>query len=88
MQTYELTFLVNKDDQVKKLEDLIESLNGKITKKDDWGVKTLAYPIKKITSAHYYNWTLEMSGPSTQKLRTTLNFNDDMIRFLLLKVEA
>ena len=85
MHTYEFTFLVNKDDVLKKIEETISSFGGTVTKKDDWGVKTLAYPIKKITSAHYYLWTLQLSAVSSQKLRLNLNFNEDVIRFLLLR---
>jgi small subunit ribosomal protein S6 len=87
MHTYEFTFLVNKDDELKKLEELITSLAGTVEKKEDWGVKALAYPIKKIGSAHYYLWTIKLGNAASQKLRLTLNFNENIIRFLLLRLD-
>jgi small subunit ribosomal protein S6 len=41
---------------IKKLEKVITKKPGKVAKKDEWGNKTLAYPIKKEKQGKYIVW--------------------------------
>ncbi len=84
---YELTFLLNEEEEIKNLKSLVDSLKGKITKEEKWGKKTLSYPIKKNTAAEFYNWTIEMSPKDVKELKRKLGFNEKLIRFLLLKID-
>lgn len=81
---YELTFLLNEEKELTNLKTLIESFDAKVVKEDKWGKRTLVYPIKKIRSAAYYNWTIEIERSKIQELRKKLNYNEQLIRFLLL----
>lgn len=87
MNTYELVLLLNEEKELPNIEQLIITNGGTIEKKEEWGNKRLAYPIKKATSANYYLWTLKLKSGSVQKIRQSLNYNTHIIRFLLLKVE-
>ncbi|MBI5127085.1 30S ribosomal protein S6 [Candidatus Roizmanbacteria bacterium] len=84
---YELTFLLNEEAELKNIKDLITSLSGKIEKEENWGEKTLVYPIKKLQRAKFYNLTLDIDKTKTAELRKKLNFNEKLIRFLLLVKE-
>jgi len=84
---YELTFLLNDEEELKNIKTLIESFSGKILKEEKWGRKSLAYPIKKNETANFYNWMLEVEKKNIQELRKKLNFNDKLIRYLLLQKE-
>lgn len=84
---YELTFLLNEEEEIKNLKILIESLKGKVTKEEKWGKKTLSYPIKKNISANFYSWSIEMSPKEVKELKRKLGFNEKLIRFLLLKID-
>lgn len=87
MSQYEITFLLNEDKELAILKELVASYKGKVLKEDDWGVKELSYPIKKITSAHFYNWQFEMKPLDVTNFKRKLNFNEKLIRYLILSVE-
>ena len=84
---YELTFLLNDEAELQTLNKLVTSLDGKLVNEKKWGKRELAYPINKVTAADYYTWTLNIAENQLSELRKRLNFNDKLIRFLLLKVE-
>ncbi len=91
MRQYELALVITPDlseDKVKivggKVEELIKAEKGKITKKDFWAKRTLAYPIAKNREAQFVFMNFETSQVSiafSQKIRLTEN----ILRFLLLK---
>jgi len=81
---YELTFLLNEEKELKNIKDLITLLKGKILKEENWGEKSLVYSIKNNHSAHFYNYTLEIEKPQVVELKKKLNFNEKLIRYLLL----
>ena len=87
MNVYEITILLNEEAELKSVKDLIESLSGKITAQDKWGKKTLCYPIKKLTAINFYNWRFEMDPKNLKEFKRKLNFNDKIIRYLILLVE-
>lgn len=84
---YELTFLLNEEAELKNIKDLIEAQKGKVLIEEKWGKKTLCYLIKKLSEANFYNWTIEIEEKNVQELRKKLNFNEKMIRYLLLQKE-
>lgn len=87
MNQYDLTFLLNEESELENIKKLIESLSGKILEEEKWGKKTLAYPIKKNTTAEFYFWKFEMEQKNVNELRKKLNFNEKLLRYLLLILE-
>jgi len=87
MSKYDFTFLLNEEEEIKKIKELISSLKGKIAKEDSWGKKTLAYPIKKIKAANFYNWQIEMDSKTMKELKKKLDYNEKLIRYLILVSE-
>ncbi len=86
MTKYEFTFLLNEEAQIKPIKDLVTALSGKITKEDAWGQKHLAYPINKKGTAYYYSWQLELNQTSIAEFKQKLDFNEQLVRYLLLKI--
>lgn len=84
---YELTFLLNEKEELKNLKDLIAQNKGEIVKEEDWGEKTLSYPIKNNYKAHFYNYILNIERNEVPELRKKLNFNEKLLRYLLLVVK-
>lgn len=84
---YELTFLTKEETELKNIKELIESLKGKVTREEKWGEKTLAYSIKKNHTALFYNFQLEIDKKNIAELKKKLNFNDKILRYLLLVKE-
>lgn len=87
MNQYELIFLLNEESELGPIKKIIESHSGKILEEESWGKKTLAYPIKKLRTANYYSWKLEIDAKNISELRKKLNFNEKLIRYLLLNSE-
>ncbi len=93
MRQYELTLVLdpeltseNQKKVLAKIKKLITSFKGKAGKGEDWGKKTLAYPIKKKTSGVFHLFKLDLPGESVKGLDQKLRLEDNLIRFLLVKV--
>jgi ribosomal protein S6 len=86
MTVYELTFLLNDEEEVKKIRELAQTLQAKIIEETKWEKKPLVYPIKKNTSADFYIWKLEVDESKVNELKKKLDFNEKIIRYLLLKI--
>ncbi len=85
MNKYEFTFLLNQEEELAKIKELIASLKGKIISEEKWGKKTLSYKIKKNSSANFYHWLIEIAPNQMKEFKKKLNFNDKLIRYLILK---
>ena len=95
MQEYELTVLVHPDRQEADLEkaltvvrDLVTTNGGKVVKEDNWGKKKLAYKVAKQDFATYVLMDVELPAPAPIKISNALNISEDVIRYLLVKVDA
>ncbi|MBI3954745.1 30S ribosomal protein S6 [Candidatus Collierbacteria bacterium] len=67
-------------------KDLVDKVKGrgfKVTEVDKWGVKKLAYEIKKQDKAHYIRLIIE--GDEVKELEQDLRINDKLLRYLLIK---
>ncbi len=91
---YELTVLVHPDreSELEKALDTVRSLvttnGGKVVKEDNWGKKKLAYRIKKLDFAFYVLMDVELPPAAPLKISNALNISEDVIRYLLVKVDA
>ncbi len=70
------------EDRVKKI---ITDNGGKVTANDNWGKRKLAYKIKGNEHAVYVFYTVELPPEAIQKVESTLNITDEVIRFLVTK---
>lgn len=87
MSQYDFVFLLNDEEEVKNIKEMVKSASGKLLEEKNWGKKTLSYPIKKNTSANFYDWVLEIEAAAVADFKKKLNFNEKIIRYLLLKAE-
>lgn len=91
MNQYEIAILYHPDLEIdlekasKRVEKIFTDNGGKITKTDNWGKRKLAYPISKNEHAVYVFYTVNIPSGSVQKIETTLNITDEVIRFLITK---
>ncbi len=91
MNQYEIAVLYHPDLEVdlSKAEDRVKKIladnGGKVTATDNWGKRKLAYDIKGNEHAVYVFYTVEMPGEGVQRVESTLNITDEVIRFLITK---
>ncbi|PID33393.1 30S ribosomal protein S6 [Candidatus Saccharibacteria bacterium] len=90
---YELTVLIhpdleaNLDGPLDKVRKLITDNGGEITKEDNWGKKKLAYQIKREDFAVYVYFELKLPSQAPLKISKTLNIDDEVLRYLLVKFD-
>jgi small subunit ribosomal protein S6 len=91
MREYELVFILKPDLKEKDLkaeqaevEKLLLGLGGKIEKKDVWGLKDLAYPIKKFRKGFYVKLDLKMPQDKVGEWNKKVKLNEKIIRYLLI----
>jgi len=84
---YELVLLLEKEDDLKTVTELITQHSGKIETQEKWGQRPLAYRIKKKEKAVFYILTFSIDKKNILPLKTKLNFNEKIIRYLLLVKE-
>jgi small subunit ribosomal protein S6 len=91
MAQYEIAVLYHPDLEVdltkaeEKVTKLFTANGGTVVATDNWGKRKLAYTIKKQEHAVYVFYTVELPGESVQKIESTLNITDEVIRYLITK---
>lgn len=70
---------------LKEITELLASFDGKITEEDVWGVRDLAYTIKKQDQGYYLVWLLQMPGKHISEFEKALNINPQVMRYLITK---
>lgn len=95
MPSYEHVFLARQDvstqqaeTMMKDYQALIEAGGGKVTKSEYWGLKPLAYKIKKSRKAHYALFNIEGPHPAVAEMERQMSISPDILRFLTIKVET
>ena len=87
MNKYEFTFLLNDGDELKELKKTLQGYSGSITNEKSWGERILTYPINKIDKANYYTWQIEIEKKNLTEFKKKLNYNDKIIRHIILSLE-
>ncbi|MBT0668500.1 30S ribosomal protein S6 [Novosphingobium profundi] len=94
MPLYEHVFLARQDlsqAQVDALAaaatEIVENHEGKVTKTETWGLKNLAYKIKRNRKAHFVMLNIECPGDTIAELERQTQINEDVIRYMTIKVE-
>ena len=94
MPMYEHVFLARQDLSQSQVDALaaaatkiIEDNEGKVTKTETWGLRSLAYKIQKNRKAHFV--LLNVDGPANvvAELERQTSINEDIIRFLTIRVD-
>ena len=70
------------------LKTIVEGEGGKVEKQEYWGLRSLAYRIKKNRKGHYVLLNINAPSKAVVELERQLRINEDVLRFLTVKVEA
>jgi small subunit ribosomal protein S6 len=91
---YEVMFIIDPaagaDDVTRLTENLqqtITDLGGTITKNEDMGRRTLAYPIGRKNEGHYVLFEIEGSGREIAELERRMRVNDQVLRYITVRVD-
>ena len=95
MPLYETVLIARNDVTQQQVEALAEQMaaqvaeqGGEIRKREYWGVRPLAYRIKKNRKGHYMLLGVDALPPVQLEMERQLSLNEDVLRFLTIRVEA
>ena len=69
------------------LRTIVESEGGKVEKQEYWGLRGLAYRIKKNRKGHYVLLNINAPSNAVVELERQLKINEDVLRYLTVRVE-
>ncbi|CAN6361324.1 unnamed protein product [Urochloa humidicola] len=91
MRHYEVVYLIHEDcveeveDVVSKVQEFVRAKKGRIWRLNDWGLRRLAYKIKKATHANYILMNFEIESRYINDFKTLLDKDERIIRHLVMK---
>jgi small subunit ribosomal protein S6 len=94
MHNYEFTFIVHPDVEdegmtgvVEKVSQFITTGGGQVTDVNHWGRRRLAYPIRRQREGYYVLMHVQLDPQSINELERNLKLTEEVIRYLLVRVE-
>jgi len=94
MPLYEHVFLAHQDASPQQVEELIaqmtsvvEGLGGKVTKTENWGVRSLTYRMHKNRKAHFVLLNIDAPSAAIAEIERQERINEEVIRYLSIRVE-
>ena len=94
MPYYENVFIARQDistTQVDSLADgfasVIETMGGTVAKREYWGLRNLAYKVKKNRKGHYMLFNLDASAEAVHEMERQMRINEDILRYLTIRVD-
>jgi small subunit ribosomal protein S6 len=94
MAFYECVFIARQDISATQAEALADQFStiitengGQVGKKEMWGLRNLAYRIKKNRKGHYILLNLDAPSDAVQEMERTMRLNEDVLRYLTVRVD-
>jgi len=95
MPLYENIFIARQDATAAQVEALTETFSGiiaeqggKVTKKEYWGLRNLAYRIKKNRKGHYTLLNIDAPPAAVTEMERNMRISEDVLRLLTVRVDA
>lgn len=94
MRNYELVYIVSPEVEEEALEGVTEKISqlitdngGQVMELNSWGMRRLAYPIRKFRDGHYMLARIQLEPGALPELRRVLGLTEEVIRYLLIRTE-
>ena len=95
MPYYESVFIARQDISSAQVESLIKTFEkaitdggGAVPKKESWGLRTLAYRIKKNRKGHYVLLNIDAPADAVHEMERQMRLNEDVLRNLTTRVDT
>ena len=92
-QTYETLVLLspelaeeNRKTLIDNLSAIVDREGGKVNVVDDWGIRTLAYPVQKQTRGYYVRLEYAGPGPLVAELERNIRISDGIFKFVTVRL--
>ncbi|HUG60575.1 MAG TPA: 30S ribosomal protein S6, partial [Methylomirabilota bacterium] len=94
MALYEHVFLARQDVSAQQVDGLVDQFKtvvegngGAVHKVENWGLRALAYRIKKNRKAHYILLNLDAPPAAVAEMERQMGLSEDVLRFMTIRVE-
>jgi small subunit ribosomal protein S6 len=95
MSFYESVIIARQDLAATQVETLAEewaaviaAQGGQVTKREFWGLRNIAYRMKKNRKGHYVLFNIDGPSVAIKEFERQMSINEDVLRFLTVRVEA
>ncbi|WP_207540005.1 30S ribosomal protein S6 [Sabulicella rubraurantiaca] len=95
MPLYECVFIARNDVTQQQVEAIAESVatvigeaGGEVKKREYWGLRGLAYRVKKNRKGHYMLLGIEAPPAAMQEVERQLGLNEDVLREMTIRIES
>ena len=92
MNFYEITFILRQDVQPQEVDakvaqftNLIQDNGGAVIRQELWGLRSLAYEVRKNKKGHYVMLVVEASGDLVKELERNFKISEDVIKFATIR---
>ena len=94
MPFYENVFIARQDLTPAKVAELtdkyasvVESMGGKVSKRENWGLRNLAYKIQKNRKGYYMLMNIDAPADAIIEMERLMRLDENLIRYLTIRVE-
>jgi small subunit ribosomal protein S6 len=94
MPLYEHVFLARQDASTQQVEELtaqmtgiVEQAGGKVSKTENWGVRSLTYRMNKNRKAHFVLLNIDAPSSAVAEIERQERISEDVIRYLTVRVD-
>jgi len=91
---YESVFIARQDISAAQVDTLADSLEnvisengGSIAKRENWGLRTMAYKLKKNRKGHYVLFNIDAPATAVHEMERQMRINEDILRYLAVRVD-
>ena len=95
MPLYESVFIARQDISAAQVDGLTEQFSallrdngGEVRKKEYWGLRNLAFRIKKNRKGHYVLFNIDAPPAAVAEMERNMGISEDVIRFLTVRVDT
>ena len=94
MPYYESVFIARQDASAGQVDgiadafgELIGSHGGRVTKREYWGLRNLAYRIKKNRKGHFVLFNIDAPAAAVQEFERSMRLHEDILRYLTIRLD-
>jgi len=94
MALYESVFIARQDISAAQAEaltdkyaEIIQAQGGSVAKRESWGLRTLAFRIRKNRKGHYTLLNIDAPSDAIKEMERNMRIDEDVIRYLTIRVD-
>ncbi|MFO7742705.1 MAG: 30S ribosomal protein S6 [Anaerolineae bacterium] len=95
MRNYEMVFIIHPELDEEEAEGIVDNVKALVTRNDGkmetvkpWGLRKLAYPIKKQQEGRYVLMHFQLEPQNIAEIERVLKLTEPVIRHLIVRLET